>query len=166
MSHIALYTFGLLDPAVEPEKLADFVRRGGEILAASEDAPGYLGRPARADGAGETHTPGEDYGRWGRYALPDVPEFAGHDRQLHIATLSLWQDLQSARTFVYGGLHRDALRLRYDWFLKGAWPGYVLWDVADDTTPTWSDGVTRYQTLGRDGESADAFSFATSGVRP
>jgi hypothetical protein len=161
MSNIALYTFGLLDPAVEPAKLVDFVRRGGEILAASDTAPGLLGRPAKTGDGPETHTAGEDYGRWGTYALPDVPDFAGHDRQIHIATLSLWRDLEAARSFVYEGLHRDALQIRHDWFLKGPWPGYVLWTVDEGATPHWSDGVSRYEELARDGESADRFSFAS-----
>jgi hypothetical protein len=161
MSSIALYTYGLLDPAVEPAKLADFTRRGSDIMAASDHAPGFIGRAAKDPGEPETHTPGEDYGRWGPYVLPDLPSFAGHNPQIHIATLSLWQDLDSARSFVYHGLHRDALRIRYDWFLKGSWPGYVLWDIADGVTPHWSDGVTRYEALASYGESPDRFTFSS-----
>ncbi len=161
MSNIALYTFGLLDPAVEPARLTDFIRRGGEIMTASDQAPGFLGRAAQDTGGPGTHTTGEDYGRWGSYALPDLPSFAGHDRQIHIATLSLWHDLESARSFVYHGLHREALQIRYDWFLKGSWPGYVLWPTADGATPHWSAGVTRYEGLAHDGESADRFTFSS-----
>ncbi|SEQ79986.1 DUF3291 domain-containing protein [Microlunatus flavus] len=161
MSAIALYTFGLLDPAVEPTRLADFVRRGGDIMASADGADGYLGRAHRADGGAETHAEGEDHGPWGAYALPDLGDFAGHDRQVHIATLSLWRDLSSARTFVYDGLHRDALRHRRDWFLQGSWPGHVLWPVADGAVPRWSDGVTRYEAMAREGESADRFTFGS-----
>jgi hypothetical protein len=157
---IALYTFGLLDPAVEPVALADFVRRGGDILAASAGAPGFLGRPAKATAGPEEHVVGEDYGTWGAYALPDVAAFAGHDRRVHIATLSLWAELENAREFVYTGLHRDALRHRYDWFLKGSWPGYVLWETEEGATPTWPDGVHRYEQLARAGDSAAGFTFA------
>jgi hypothetical protein len=159
MSHVALYTFGLLDPVVEPSRLTDFVRRGGEIMTASDQATGFLGRAA-PEGA-EPHTPGADHGRWGSYALPDLASFSGHDRQVHIATLSLWRDLESARSFVYQGLHREALRIRRDWFLQGSWPGYVLWGVADGSIPQWSDGVTRYEALARDGESAEGFTFGS-----
>jgi uncharacterized protein DUF3291 len=159
MSTVALYTFGLLDPAIEPRKLTDFVRRGGQILDDVDQAPGFLGRPAQSAGGTATHAGGEDYGAWGVYELPDVPSFAGHDRRIHIATLSLWRDLESARSFVYHGFHRDALRIRYNWFLKGEWPGYVLWNVADGVVPRWGDGVSRYEALARDGESGDQFSF-------
>jgi hypothetical protein len=153
MNAVALYTFGLLDPTVGSPEFADFARRGGEILAASDDAPGFLGRASREDADGA----------WGSYSVPEIPEFVGHDRDQHIATLSLWADVETARRFVYDGLHRDALRLRYDWFLKGSWPGYVLWETDEGISPTWSDGVARYQALARDGESADRFSFASRG---
>jgi hypothetical protein len=161
MSNIALYTFGLLDPAIPPAKLADFVRRGGNIMSASDRAQGFLGRAAKDTAEPETHTPGEVYGLWGAYDVPDLPSFAGQNRAIHIATLSLWQDLETARSFVYHGLHRDALRIRYDWFLKGSWPGYVLWNIADGATPHWSDGVSRYQALDQHGESADRFTFSS-----
>lgn len=99
------------------------------------------------------HAPGEDFGRWGTYTLPlDLPDLQGHDPHLHIATLSLWRDADSARRFVYDGLHRDALRQRHDWFLKGPWPGHVLWQVDDGVIPSWSDGVGNLEALAGDGE--------------
>ncbi|MEU9408226.1 DUF3291 domain-containing protein [Streptomyces sp. NPDC048281] len=161
MSNIALYTFGLLDPAAGPSRLDDFARRGREVFSASDQASGFLGR---AEGAEEpaTYSPGEDFGRWGLYALPlDLPDFEDHDPQLHIATLSLWQDIESARLFVYRGLHGQALKIRYDWFLKGPWPGHVLWRIEDGTVPLWSDGVSRLEALAKDGASAERFTFGS-----
>lgn len=159
MSTIALYTFGVLDPGMDPAALADFSRRGGGIYAASRDAPGFLGG---AGDAGADYVPGADFGPWGSYLLPlGLPDFAGHDPTVHIATLTRWQDLERARRFVYQGLHRDALRHRYDWFIKGPWPGHVLWRVEDGAAPSWSDGVRRLEELARDGESADRFTFGS-----
>ncbi|MEU4519950.1 DUF3291 domain-containing protein [Amycolatopsis sp. NPDC024027] len=162
MSNIALYTFGLLDPAMEPAALADLSHRGDEIFNAGDHAPGFLGR-AGGDYAGNAaHAPGEDFGHWGSYVLPlGLPDLAGHDPHAHIATLSLWQDVASARLFVYRGLHREALNLRYDWFLKGAWPGHVLWSVQDGSVPRWSDGVAKLEALDRDGASAQHFTFGS-----
>lgn len=162
MSNVALYTFGLLDPAAGPTRMADFSRRAAEIYGASDHAPGFVARAEKAAPGSAAHTAGEDFGRWGPYALPlDLPDFAGHDPTIHIATLSLWRDADSARLFVYKGFHRDALKIRHDWFLKGAWPGHVLWRVADGAVPLWSDGVSRLQALARDGESAERFTFGS-----
>lgn len=72
MGTVALYTFGLLDPAAGPAAVGDFARRGREIYGAVVHAPGFLGR-------GDVHRD-DDEGRWGAYALPlGLPDFAGHD---------------------------------------------------------------------------------------
>ncbi|RDI68479.1 DUF3291 domain-containing protein [Nocardia pseudobrasiliensis] len=132
MSNIALYTFGVLDPAMEPTALSDLSKRGDEIFSAVDDAPGFVGRAGGGYGENAEHAPGQDFGCWGIYVLPlGLPDFAGHDPLAHIATLSLWQDVESARLFVYSGLHREVLKLRYDWFLKG--PGRVTFSGASRT---------------------------------
>ena len=77
-----------------------------------------------------------------------------------IATLSLWRDIEIARQFAYGGLHRAALRRRSDWFHKAKWPGYVLWWSIDGKVPTWAEGVRKLEALADDGPTAEAFDFA------
>ncbi|MEA5362371.1 DUF3291 domain-containing protein [Amycolatopsis sp., V23-08] len=162
MSTIALYTFGLLDPAMEPAALADLAGRGDEIYSAGDHAPGFLGRAEEGYDGDAVHQPGEDFGPWGSYVLPlGLTDLAGHDPHAHIATLSLWRDVGSARLFVYSGLHREALQLRYDWFLKGSWPGHVLWSVEDGSVPRWSDGVANLEALALDGSSARRFTFGS-----
>ena len=154
---LALYTFGLLDPAADPATMADFARRGAGIYGAVVHAPGFLGR-------GDAHRDGDD--GWGAYAVPlGLPDLAGHDPHVHIATLSRWQDVATARQFVYDGLHREALRHRHDWFLRGPWPGHVLWTIEDDARPSWTNGVERLEALAHDGESAEHFTFGSPWAR-
>jgi hypothetical protein len=77
-----------------------------------------------------------------------------------ITTLSLWLDIEAARRFSYGGLHRVALRRRTEWFQKPEWPGYVLWWVADDKVPTWTEGARKLEALDNDGPTNTGFNFA------
>jgi hypothetical protein len=79
-----------------------------------------------------------------------------------IATLSLWRDIEIARRFTYGGLHRAALNRRGDWFHKPEWPGYVLWWVEDDQVPTWAEGARKLEALDDDGPTSAGFNFAAS----
>jgi len=161
-STIALYTFGLLDPGMRPETWAEFSRRGIAVHGRSTDAPGFVARATGNPDREDVYEVGADFGPWGASELPlGLPDFAGHDPHVHIATLSLWRDVASARGFVYGGLHRDALRQRHDWFVKGPWPGHVLWAVEEGEQPVWSDGTSRLEALARDGDSADAFTFGS-----
>jgi hypothetical protein len=77
-----------------------------------------------------------------------------------ITTLSLWRDVETARQFAYGGLHRAALKRRSDWFHKPEWPSYVLWWTADGQVPTWEEGARKLEALADDGPTRAAFNFA------
>jgi hypothetical protein len=79
-----------------------------------------------------------------------------------IQTLSLWQDVEAARGFVYNGLHKSALQRRYDWFVKGDFPGYVLWWVAAGAFPTWGEGARNLEALADNGSARSGFNFSDS----
>jgi hypothetical protein len=76
-----------------------------------------------------------------------------------ITTLSLWRDIEAARQFAYGGLHRAALKRRSEWFHKAEWPGYVLWWAPDGTIPTWAEGAAKLERLADNGPTSSAFNF-------
>ena len=75
------------------------------------------------------------------------------------ATLSLWQDLESAFAFAYSGLHAEALAHGREWMLKPEWPPYALWWVGGDHRPDWREAVARHQQLHDQGPSPLAFTF-------
>lgn len=60
---------------------------------------------------------------------------------------------------MYGGPHREALNRRSDWFERTARPGHALWWIPDGAIPTWRDGVSRLEHLGRRGPTPHAFTF-------
>ena len=161
--HVALYTFGVLDPSTPLEKLADFRERGALIYANAKTAAGYIGHAEKPkELVGRTVAIGQDFGAWGGYAIPtNLPGAVAIEVARCITTLSVWRDLESARAFVYGGDHRSALARRGDWFVKGAWPGSVLWQIEEGVTPTWSQGVERLERFATHGATADHFTFAS-----
>jgi hypothetical protein len=161
MSRIALYTFGVLKAPTGSQMLADFVANAPSVFAEAEAIEGFFGHAsaARPDLAGKSKF-GEDFGSWGIAAAPRFyEEFSKRGEDTMIATLSLWRDIEIARRFTYGGLHRAALKRRSDWFHKPAWPGYVLWWVADDKVPTWAEGARKLEALDEDGPTSTAFNF-------
>ena len=163
MPQTALYTFGILDASAPAAKMQDFRRRAALVYADAARAPGYLGHAEkRAADLGAPMALGYDFGPWGLYAIPS--RLAGlEDLRVErvIATLSVWRDVECARQFVYQGSHRAALASRRDWFLKGQWPGHVLWRIEDDVQPQWSEGVARLEALAISGESAGRFTFGS-----
>lgn len=76
-------------------------------------------------------------------------------------TLSLWANLESVFAYAYLSDHAEALRLRREWFVKPAWPSYVIWWVADSHEPSWQEAVERHQRLHTQGPTPHAFTFPT-----
>jgi hypothetical protein len=164
MPRLALYTFGVLKDFTGSEILTDFVAIAPSVFAEAEALDGFIAHAgtARPDLAGKAKF-GEDFGPWG---IAVAPRFyrgstkAGEDTM--ITTLSLWRDIEAARRFTYGGLHRDALRRRGEWFRKPEWPGYVLWWVTDQEFPTWTEGARKLEALEGEGPTDAGFNFTTS----
>ena len=161
MPRIALYTFGALKGATGSEVLSDFVALAPSVFAEAAAVDGFLGHAgaARPDLAGKSKL-GEDFGRWGIAAAPRF--YTGSTKpgeDTMITTLSLWRDIEAARGFAYGGLHRTALKRRSEWFLKPQWPNYVLWWVADEEMPTWIEGAGRLEALDDNGPTEAGFNF-------
>ena len=163
MPRIALYTFGVLKAPTGSEVLVDFVAMAPSVFAKAEAIDGFFGHAgaARPDLAGKSKV-GEDFGPWGIAIAPRFYEsFSKPGEETMIATLSLWRGIEPALRFTYGGLHRDALRRRSEWFNKAQWPGYVLWWVADAKIPTWAEGARKLEALHDNGPTTGGFNFTT-----
>jgi hypothetical protein len=163
-ARIALYTFGLLKAPLGSEVLREFATMSPSVYGAAEASEGFIANAAaaRPDLRGQAGL-GADYGAWGVGVAPRF--YAGSIRSGEVAmihTLSLWQDVEAARRFVYDGLHKSALRRRYDWFVKGDFPGYVLWWVTAGEFPTWGEGAKNLEALADNGPAPSAFTFSHS----
>lgn len=162
MPRLALYTFGVLKAPTGSETLVDFVTMAPAVFAQAEATEGFLGHAgaARPDLAGKAKF-GEDFGPWGVAVAPSFYDrFSSPGAETMITTLSLWRDIDVARQFAYGGLHREALRRRSDWFRKPEWPGYVLWWTAKGEVPTWAQGAHKLEGLADGGPTSAGFNFA------
>ncbi len=165
MSRIALYTFGISKYGLKSRSMTSFAQLVRGVYEAAYKSEGFVAQAmdARPDLAGEDKM-GQDYGQWGTY---EVPRFAYTNmsnvqrKEQEITTLSIWADLQSARQFVYHGVHQTALKRREEWFQSGLWPGYVMWWIRDDEIPTWVAGCHRLEALFDKGPSDESVTFST-----
>ena len=146
---LALYTFGIFrEPADHPAIQGFHDRNDGNFLAA-ELSEGFIAR------SGYDGEPGPE--SWGKQVFPRF--YIERGDGWSPSTLSLWEDLISPMAFSYGELHAEAMRHARDWFLKPAWPPYVLWWVERDHTPTWAEAVARHEFLHDRNASPQAFDF-------
>ncbi|MFH9011907.1 DUF3291 domain-containing protein [Streptomyces sp. NPDC017943] len=164
MPTLALYTFGVLtSPLADPgPRMRAFYDRGEAVYRTIGRHPGYISR-AEPAGGDRGLLFEADWGAWGRFAAPSwyVKGRTAETTAL-AATLSLWSGLRHAFDAVYGGLHREALSRRHDWFERTGHPSHVLWWVADGVTPTWQEGVAKLEHLHDHGCAPHAFTFHRS----
>jgi len=144
MARLALMTFGILHGPRGDPRVQGFIDRIDSVFARADASPGFVTRVPRIS------SPDDD--GWippQRFSDPAYED-------LIAATLSLWQDLESAVAFSYRGAHAEALRGRADWFAKLEGPNHVAWWQADDGDPSWVEAVARFDRVWN-GESAEAF---------
>ncbi|MEU5696352.1 DUF3291 domain-containing protein [Actinosynnema sp. NPDC020468] len=160
MSRVAFTTFAILKKPYGFPETQGYDDLTPAAFETAEGSPGFIARAKEDPGQSHLTNFVRDWGEWGRF---DVPRFYTGGRtdetDSRAGTLSLWTDLESVFTYVYSGLHRTILRRRHEWFLKPEWPGYAMWWVPDDTTPTWSDACHRLEHLHDHGPSPVSFTF-------
>lgn len=144
MARLALMTFGILHGPYGDPRVQGFVDRIDTVFAGADAAPGFVTRVPRISSPdGDGWTPPE------RFSDPAYQE-------LIAATLSLWEDPESAVAFSYRGVHGEALRGRADWFEKLDGPNHVAWWQADEGAPSWADAVARFDRVW-EAEGPEAF---------
>jgi Domain of unknown function (DUF3291) len=76
-----------------------------------------------------------------------------------IANMTVWEDIESLRAFVFRSGHVAFLRRRAEWFEKLDGPPTVLWWVPAGHRPTLGEGKRRLEQLAERGPTAEAFTF-------
>ena len=149
MARVAFMTFGILREPWGHPAVQGFVDRLNGVSATADSSPGFIDQYRDQD-TGD----GNQFGTvvTGRFVTPNVADRVAQ-------TLSIWTALQYVFAFAYAGDHAEALRRRKDWFLKGSWPTYAAWWVADDCWPQWEDANTRLEHLHDHGSTSYAFDF-------
>ena len=79
-------------------------------------------------------------------------------------TLSVWEDVDSLKHFVFKTLHGRFYDRKAEWFLAAEEPMMVLWNVEPDTRPTMDEGCSKLQALRENGPSEQAFDWSTVGT--
>ena len=127
----------LLAPIDSPT-LADFVANLDRINELAESSPGFVWRLKDEAGDATTIRPFGD----------DV-----------IVNMSVWQDVDALKNYVYYSGHLDIMRRRREWFERLAKAHMVLWWVPKNHIPTVEEALQRLDTLREKGATKEAFTF-------
>lgn len=142
---LAQLNIALMKESLESPRMADFVANLDRINALADQSAGFVWRYRTPQGTTEERE------LFGEKALVNV---------------SVWQDLESLRQYVYQSAHRDIMRRRAEWFESMSEAFLVLWWVQAGHRPSLAEARERLELLRAQGSTADAFTFRQAFAAP
>ena len=137
--HIAQINIARMLAPITDAIMADFVAQLPPINTLAEESPGFVWRLQSESG--------------------DATSIKVYDDDLVIINLTVWEDLESLRQYVYKSAHSGVMRDRRRWFEKFDGPYYALWWITAGHLPDPQEGRKRLEHLHQHGDSPHAFSF-------
>ncbi len=144
--HLAQINIAKARDAMDSETMKGFVDRLDEINTLADKASGFIWRLQTADG--------------------DATSIQAFEDPTLIVNMSVWEDIDSLRNYVYKSIHVELVRDRDAWFSKMLQAHQALWWVPAGHTPCVEEGKNRLQHIEENGPTEHAFTFAKSFAAP
>ncbi|UWR01050.1 DUF3291 domain-containing protein [Rhodobacteraceae bacterium S2214] len=141
--HLAELNVGRLVAPTDDPRVADFMNNLDRINGLGKRMPGFVWM---MEGSGEPGTGNTDV------KLDGDPLF--------VANLTVWEDYDSLKTFVYQTLHKKFMDRKAEWFEALADKHFVMWWVPVGHTPTIDEALARLDHLKQHGDSDHAFGWS------
>ena len=138
---LAQLNIAVLRHPLEHPALMPFVDSLEPVNAVADAAPGFVWRLQEESGNATSVRP------WGQHT---------------IVNLSVWDDVEALRAYVFGPEHAALLRQRRDFFTPMPTPSVVLWWVPSDHRPELAEARDRLDHLTERGPTAYAFTLRAS----
>jgi hypothetical protein len=137
--HLAQINIARLAAPLDDPSLKEFVGGLDLINALADAAPGFVWRLQTDEG--------------------DATGIQAFADDMILVNMSVWEDVESLRAFVYKSQHVGFLRRRKEWFKKFEGIYMALWWSPAGHLPTVEEGKERLAYLEEHGESPHAFTF-------
>ncbi len=137
--HLAQLNIGKTLAPLDSPELKEFVDNLERINTIAEQSPGFIWRLK------------DDTGNATGISAYDDPNI--------IVNMSVWQDVDSLKQFMFKTDHAYFLKQRNLWFVPQKQATYVLWWVPAGHLPTLDEAKAKLDWLNSNGESPDAFSL-------
>jgi len=139
--YIAEFNIARLKAPLDSPGMKEFVDFLEPVNRFGEQSPGFIWRLATPDGQSSTYLP------------PAYPD------KMIVTNLTVWQDIESLKGFVYHTVHSYFLRSRKQWFEQIIDQRFVLWWVAKDHRPTLEEAKQKLLHLQEHGPAGSAFTL-------
>jgi Domain of unknown function (DUF3291) len=138
--HLAQINIARLIAPIDDPLIAGFVAQLDPINALADRSPGFVWRLKSDDGNNAT----------------DVPY---SDDPFVLVNMSVWEDVEALKNFVYASDHIAPFRQRAQWFEKMNQPHYCLWWIPAGHVPSVTEGRARLDHYQRHGSTPYSFWF-------
>ncbi len=88
-----------------------------------------------------------------------------HDEQV-IINLSLWEDVEPLKNYIYKTMHASFLKRKKEWFQKYGEAHYALWWIEKGSLPRVEQALARFKYLQKHGSTEKAFDFKNLYPKP
>lgn len=139
--HLAELNIGRLRAAPGDPTVAEFVDNIDRINAMGKRMPGFVWMLEGSGGPGATD-----------HAIGGDP--------LLVPNLTVWEDAESLRNFVFRTVHAQFFKRRAEWFAPLGQPHFVMWWVAPGHRPTLDEAMDRLEELRANGPGDSVFGWA------
>jgi hypothetical protein len=136
---LAQLNIGIIRGPMDSPVMADFATNLARINALAEHSHGFVWRLQTEEGDATAIRPFED--------------------ENMLVNMSVWQDIESLKTYVYASAHVEIMRRRREWFEPMRDAYLVLWWVPTAHRPTVAEAIAKLDMLRVKGPTADAFTF-------
>ena len=137
--HLAQMNIARMRAPLEDPIMAEFVAQLEHVNSLAENSPGFVWRLQTEEG--------------------DATSLRVFDDEMILVNMSVWESIDSLRSFVYSGDHVKVLRQRAEWFEAMPEASLVMWWINAGDLPTVEEGTARLQHLREHGPTNHAFSF-------
>lgn len=137
--HLAQVNIAKMKAPIDSPIMADFVNNLDRINALAEKSQGFIWR-----------LKGEEN---------DATAIRVFEDDFLIINMSVWENAELLKDYVYKSLHVEILKRKKEWFEKMDQMHMALWYVEKDQAPTPQEAKERLEYLQTHGETPYAFSF-------
>ena len=124
---------------MDSDIMSGFVSRLDEINEIADRSPGFIWRLQTEDG--------------------DATSIRVFDDPLLLVNMSVWESVESLKTFVYKSAHVELVGDREAWFRKRDSAHQVLWWVPAGHMPTIEEAKAKLEYIRQHGATQEAFTF-------
>ncbi len=144
--HLAQINIALAKAEMDIEIMEGFVSRLDEINETADKAEGFVWRLQSEDG--------------------DSTAIRVFDKPLLLVNMSVWENVDALKNFVYKSAHVELIRDRQAWFHKFVDAHQALWWIPSGHIPTIEEAKEKLETIQKHGSTAASFHFGKPFPKP